>query len=315
MKISVVIPAYNAEKHLARAIDSVLSQTRPADEVIVIDDGSTDATAEVAGSYGDKVIFLQQENAGVSVARNTGIEAAAGDWIAFLDADDEWLPKKIECQSEHLARNPDLKWTYTNMSWDREQQGTVKPIHPLFRLTKIYADECFEDYLCAYRNGFFASTITLMIHRSVFGAVGMFEPGMKRAQDNDLWYRIAYQYPKVGYLPESLSIYHLDTQDSSTKINDDVDFMVNLVHRHEQLSKEHNRYEAFGPCATHMLQTRIRQLEKQHRRKDVRVLLKNFNAYLPKRFYREYRFRLFCPPLTGPVADGILLLKKRMRRQ
>ncbi|MHC5190567.1 MAG: glycosyltransferase family 2 protein, partial [Planctomycetota bacterium] len=84
MKISVVIPAYNAEKHIARAIDSVLAQTRPADEIIVVDDGSTDATAEVVRSYGEKVIFIQQENAGVSVARNAGIEAASGDWIAFL---------------------------------------------------------------------------------------------------------------------------------------------------------------------------------------------------------------------------------------
>ncbi|MHC5141971.1 MAG: glycosyltransferase family 2 protein, partial [Planctomycetota bacterium] len=114
MKISVVIPAYNAEKHIARAIESVLAQTRPADEVIVIDDGSSDATAEVVRSFGDKVIFIQQENAGASVARNAGIEAATSDWIAFLDADDEWLPNKLQLQVEHFKRNPDLLWATGN---------------------------------------------------------------------------------------------------------------------------------------------------------------------------------------------------------
>ena len=114
MKISVVIPAFNAEKTIARAVESVLAQSRPADEIIVIDDGSKDNTADVIRSYGDKVILIQQENAGASVARNAGLKNASGDWIAFLDCDDEWLPEKLKLQSEHLARNPDLKWTYSN---------------------------------------------------------------------------------------------------------------------------------------------------------------------------------------------------------
>ncbi|HOM77565.1 MAG TPA: glycosyltransferase family A protein, partial [Anaerohalosphaeraceae bacterium] len=88
--ISVVIPAYNCQAYIRRAIDSVLGQSRPADEIIVVDDGSTDGTAEAVRTYGAKVILIQQENAGVSAARNAGIRAASGDWIAFLDADDEW---------------------------------------------------------------------------------------------------------------------------------------------------------------------------------------------------------------------------------
>lgn len=92
--VSVVIPAYNAGEYLGRAIDSVLAQTQPAAEIIVVDDGSADNTADVAQGYGERIRFIQQENAGASVARNTGIEAAASEWIAFLDADDEWLPQK-----------------------------------------------------------------------------------------------------------------------------------------------------------------------------------------------------------------------------
>ncbi|MHC4882565.1 MAG: glycosyltransferase family 2 protein [Planctomycetota bacterium] len=314
MKISVVIPAYNAEKHIARAIESVLAQTRPAEEIIVVDDGSSDGTAEVVRSFGDKVILIQQPNAGVSVARNKGIEHATGDWIAFLDSDDEWLPEKLKLQSEHLSRNPDLRWTFTNMSWDKERRGFVKPIHPTDHLNKNAIDaECFEDYLTAYTQSFFASTITLMIHRSVFDSVGLFEPGMKRAQDNDLWYRIAYQYPKVGYLSEPLAIYHLDTPGSSTKINDSADFMIDLVRRHEELSIKYNRDEAFRPCVTHMLQNWIRQLERQHRRNDACLLLKEFNDYLPVRFCREMFFRLSVPVLGPALAECIFWVKKKMK--
>ena len=102
--ISAVIPAYNAEKYITRAIDSVLGQTRPVDEIIIVDDGSTDNTAEAIKRYGDKIQYIYQENAGVSAARNTGIKAAATDWIAFLDADDEWLPERIQLQVELLKR-------------------------------------------------------------------------------------------------------------------------------------------------------------------------------------------------------------------
>lgn len=314
MKISVVIAAYNSQETIARAIDSVLAQTRPADEMIVIDDGSTDRTAGIVRSYGDKVILIQQTNAGVSVARNTGIAAATGEWIAFLDADDEWLPEKLKLQTEHLRRNPDLKWTFANLLWDRNEYGCFEIAHPTACLTaKQPRDEIFEDYLQAYTNGFFASTITLLIERTVFQKVGLFEPGMKRAQDNDLWFRIAYQYPKIGYLSQPLAIYHLDTPNSSTKISDNVDFMINLVHRHETLSQTYNRRDAFRPCITHMLQIWIRQLMSQKRCTDADALLSRFSGCLSRRFQREMRFRLFCPPLMNPLADAVIRLKNRIR--
>jgi glycosyltransferase involved in cell wall biosynthesis len=98
--ISVVIPCYNAAPFLRPAIESILGQTRPATEVIVIDDGSTDDSARIASSFGPAVRVIRQENQGESAARNRGIEAATGDWVAFLDADDLWLPTKLERQAE-----------------------------------------------------------------------------------------------------------------------------------------------------------------------------------------------------------------------
>ncbi|MHC4386164.1 MAG: glycosyltransferase family 2 protein, partial [Planctomycetota bacterium] len=107
MKISVVIPAYNIEDYIERAIDSVLAQTRQPEEIIVVDDGSTDATAQKIKAYGDQVRYIHQANKGLSGARNTGIRQAQNEWVAFLDGDDEWLPEKLQLQSELLTRNPE----------------------------------------------------------------------------------------------------------------------------------------------------------------------------------------------------------------
>ncbi|MDD4356928.1 MAG: glycosyltransferase family A protein [Smithellaceae bacterium] len=95
-RISVVIPAYNGEPYLRRSIDSALAQTFRPMEIIVVDDGSTDGTAAVAKGYGDAIRNIRQKNGGVSAARNTGIKASQGDWVAFLDVDDEWRTYHLE---------------------------------------------------------------------------------------------------------------------------------------------------------------------------------------------------------------------------
>ena len=315
MRISVVIPAYNAARTVGRAIDSVLAQTRAADEIIVVDDGSTDGTAEVVGGYGEKVQLIVQDNAGVSVARNRGIEAATGEWIAFLDSDDEWLPEKLEYQADHLARHPDLVWTYTNLSWRKQDKVKLHPAHSAtFPPDLLVEPEVLNDYLLAYAAGFFASTITLLIRRDILDKAGLFVPGMKRAQDTDLWFRIAYQFPKVGCIPRPLAVYHLDTPGSSTKINDEIDFMVRLIDRHMVLSKQFSRQEAFVPCVVVMLQTWIRGFLDQSRRSDARQLLNRFSTYLPGRFRREVRFRLVLPGVGDGVVGLVFRLKQCIRR-
>jgi len=305
MEISVIIPAWNAERHIGRAIRSVLAQTRPAEEIIVVDDGSTDGTAEAVRTFGEAVRLIAQPNAGVSVARNAGIAAARGQWIAFLDADDEWLPDKLRLQADGHHRYPHLKWSFTRLALAHPQWKTHRLAHPECQ------DACrvFEDYLAAYCRGFFISTITVLIHRSVFDAVGGFEPGMRRAQDNDLWFRIAYQFPQVGYVPRSLAVYHLDTPDSSTKVNDRVDYMIELVERHRTLAQHHHRSDAFAACAAHMLQIWIRDLIRQDRTDDAHVLLERYHQQLPKRFCREAALRLRLPRSLRRSVDVYLTMK------
>lgn len=112
MQVSAVIPTYNCSRLLRRAIDSVLAQSIPV-ELIVVDDGSSDDTATVVASYGNAVRYLYQPNAGAAAARNAGICAARGEWIAFLDHDDEWLPTKTEKQLAAIKMRPESAVCYT----------------------------------------------------------------------------------------------------------------------------------------------------------------------------------------------------------
>ena len=116
MSISVVIPAYNAERFLAETLESVLAQTLPADEILVIDDGSADATGSIAESYAPRITVFRRPNGKAAAARNFGVEQATGDWIAFLDADDVWHPGKLERQMQELQSNPGADLCYTSMT-------------------------------------------------------------------------------------------------------------------------------------------------------------------------------------------------------
>ena len=160
--ISCVIPAYNAERYLAEALESVLSQTYRPIEIVVVDDGSTDGTADVVRSFGDAIQYLHQANGGCSVARIAGIEATTGELIALLDADDIWLPNKLERQAGEFARRPELDalFGYVQNFWIDELQDEA---------------ERFRDHRIAHPlPGYTADT--MMVRRSAFHRYGPFAP-------------------------------------------------------------------------------------------------------------------------------------------
>jgi len=199
--ISVVIPAYNAAKFLPRAIDSVLAQTRKAHEIIVVDDGSSDNTPEIAARYAGSVRFIRQANAGASVARNTGIEAATGDWIAFLDADDEWLPTKLEMQTSLLERNPCLIWAtgnYMGCMCMTERSSPHVPVDEAVALTQ--GREVLSDFFRATMHNVWGCTNTMLIRRDALIEAGLFTRGMAWGEDLELWWRIAYRKYQIGYV-------------------------------------------------------------------------------------------------------------------
>ena len=192
--ISVIIPTYNRIETLARAIDSVLTQTHPADELIVVDDGSSDGTAAWLGEHYPQVKLIEQPNSGVSAARNRGIEATSGEWIALLDSDDEWLPKKLEKQLALLASEPELKLVHSDEIWIR---NGVR-VNQMKKHTKK-GGWIFQDCLplCAI------SPSAVMIHRTIFDDVGLFDESLPACEDYDLWLRITSVYP-VLYCDEPL---------------------------------------------------------------------------------------------------------------
>ncbi len=174
--VSVVIPAHDAAGSLGRALSSVLAQTKPPEEIIVVDDGSKDATAAVAGSFGPRVRVLSRTCGGPSAARNAGIDAATGRFVAFLDADDEWHPDKLAAQLEVLGRRPEAVLVATD--WSRELTDDVPG-------STDESDWTTRDLMVLNR----FQTSTVLLERGVALSAGGFDPAADGAEDWDLWLR------------------------------------------------------------------------------------------------------------------------------
>ncbi len=186
---SVVIPAYNVESLLGPCIQSVLDQTCQDFELIVVDDGSKDRTAEVAESFGPRVTCIRQENRGCGGARNTAIRASHGEYVAILDADDLWLPTKLEKQLALIRAHPDAGLFYTGHI-RIEHDGSEHLSRRLAGSNTLPCGKIFERLF--EMNCVPASSA--VIPRRVLDQVGVFNPDCKNAQDWELWLRIAHDY-------------------------------------------------------------------------------------------------------------------------
>ncbi len=189
--VSAVIPAYNQGKYLAAAIRSVLAQTRPAGEIIVVDDGSTDSTPDVARAFGDAIRYIRQENQGLAGARNTGIQAATGEFLGLLDSDDEWRPQYLETVLALAERYPQAAGYYCRArcmdadGLDLPQMAGYRPVAP------------GGFYQALLRGNFLLPSATLL-RRSAVMEVGLFAMGYPGVEDWDLWIRMARSYTFVG---------------------------------------------------------------------------------------------------------------------
>jgi glycosyltransferase involved in cell wall biosynthesis len=192
--VSVIIPTYNRIHTLGRALDSVFSQSRLPDEICVVDDGSTDGTAAWIKQRFPAVTTLAQENRGVSSARNRGVEATSGRWIAFLDSDDEWLPDKLEKQLQALRDNPQYQLVHTEEIWIR---NGVR-VNQMDKHRK-QGGEIFEKCLpmCAI------SPSSVLLDRELLLAAGGFDEDLPACEDYDLWLKICSRNP-VLYLEQAL---------------------------------------------------------------------------------------------------------------
>ena len=209
VRISAVIPAYNAGRFLAQAVASIEHQHHGIDEIIIIDDGSSDDTAEVARALDPRVQYIYQDNAGPSAARNRGIEVARGEFIAFLDADDQWTLEKTTQQLECFARHPELALVAADMA-ETDIDGRI--VLPSV-LTRHHLHDFFESLdgapipnaLQRLTEINFIPTGTVLARREALLEAGLFDTGIHYGEDLELWAKVAMKHsiaclPTVGML-------------------------------------------------------------------------------------------------------------------
>jgi glycosyltransferase involved in cell wall biosynthesis len=185
--ISVIIPVYNGESHICKAIRSVLDQTYNNFELIIVDDGSTDSTSTIVRSFTDKRIsYIHQGNLGPSSARNAGVMRSRGEYIAFLDCDDWWLPKKLEIQLTHFQSFPETGLVYCATHIYDTRNRLVQ-----FQAANIDGYALDSMLMGNFISG---SASSVMIHRTVLDHVGLFDESLRTCEDWDLWLRIAAMY-------------------------------------------------------------------------------------------------------------------------
>lgn len=206
LTVGVVIPTYNMASYLRGCIDSVLAQTDPPAEVVVVDGGGDDGSRDIVASFGPRITYVRQVGTGLSSARNQGVQRLSSRWVAFLDADDYWLPGKLAMQKAEAARTPDAKLIYCGSLILREngesQAGT-------------YLEPSRFVSALKYRNAVMPSCV--MVNRAAFLAEGGFNESLRAAEDWELWFRLSRRW-KFAAVPEPLLVYRVLSSSMSSNI-------------------------------------------------------------------------------------------------
>jgi len=202
--VSVIIPVYNGGRFLRAALESVFAQTYREFEVIVVDDGSVDDSGVIAQSF-PEVRYIHQTNQGVAAARNHAIEAARGEFIAFLDQDDLWTPEKLKLQIDYLLSHPEVGYTLTQQKYFLDPGAT---------LPAWFRKELFDSVHTGWVLG------TLVVRRSIFEQVGNFVTGYSAANDSDWFFRAKATAIPMAVMPELLLLKRIHEANDSARAKD-----------------------------------------------------------------------------------------------
>ena len=244
--VSIIIPVYGVEKYIASAVQSVINQTYQNFELLIIDDESPDKSVNICRQFSDpRIKIIHQTNRGLAGARNTGIRQAKGDYLAFLDGDDLWLPQKLERHIQHLEKFPDIGISFSRSALI-DEAGNFMGAYLMPKLTNITISDLFRE--SPIGNGSAA-----VVRREVFDTIkyqdnlyGLtedyyFDENFRRAEDIECWLRIAIQTDwKIEGIPEALTLYRINTQGLS----------ANLFKQFESLEQMIEKTRSYAPTVT-----------------------------------------------------------------
>ena len=220
--VSVIIPVFNGEKYIVEAIESVLEQSYRNIEIIVIDDGSTDDSAANLHPYLDKIRYIYQKNGGIASAYNSGAEACKGEYVAFIEQDDVWLPEKLSMQVAYLVEKPNLDMVFCRYFIVDDRVATKRP-----ELSKCWPGEVsFQElFLNTLENASIITFSSVLMRKSLLRAIMPFDERLRVSVDYDTWLKVAYE-SKIGFLDKPLLKYRLHDFNTSsapiTALEDDL---------------------------------------------------------------------------------------------
>ncbi len=314
MTISVVIPCYNAERFIARAIQSVLAQHLRPKEIIVVDDGSTDDVKTIISSYGDQVQYIYQENAGSGKARNVGINIASSEYIAFLDSDDYWDAEHLETMLQTLKDTPAACLVYCGKKWV-DENGIL--------LTNAFKQNNFPGgwiFRQMFESNYISSSSVVLARKEALVKAGMFGESQKlrNAQDYHLWLRMSAMYTLASSSQETVNYRRHD----SNRTQDEVSRQRGLLHALEtavSLLNEGGVDERNVPE-----QINVQKRMRQYFQTAVTSLYFSENYPVAREFCllalkkgywtMHLGFRFFLTVMPASFRSAIPLLKKIMHR-
>lgn len=310
--VSVVIPLYNKVNYISRALHSVLNQSYEDFEVIVIDDGSDDDGDKIVEAIQDRRISLiRQPSSGAAAARNTGIKAAKGDWIAFLDADDIWYSDNLATHMSLLDHHPDVNWS-AGLYNRRLSNGKIEKVVLSLEFEKVAHNEVIEDFLLFLPYGYIC-TDTVVIRKPVFDEIGFMDTALRTTQDLDMWLRLALVYPKLTYSNHPIAEYYTEIADSNTKYKtlergepSHVIFARKYLKVADELKPE--RAIAVRTLCLNQLNARIRRLMINGYRDSAMRIVDEFETFLGSLLCQEYR-------LLAKLPTRLLRLMAATRRK
>jgi glycosyltransferase involved in cell wall biosynthesis len=277
--VSVILPTYNCGHFLPDSLGSVLSQTYDFYEIIVVDDGSTDTTKEVLNPFMQKIKYIHlEQNRGLPTARNIGIRSAQGKYIAFLDADDLWLPEKLQTDMECFDKHPDIGMIYSKHTNIAENgivlDGGIKRRLPSGNIfIRLFSEQNF------------IVPSSVVVRKDVFATTGLFDEQLFNCQDWDMWLRIAFSF-KVAGINKSLVKYRHNPRSLSKNRNNVLKYQKLVIDK---------TYNAFKDKMCGMSEKLYKKRLASHYAKIGRYYLRTGNKSLAN---ENFRLSLQCDPLN-----------------